>query len=145
MKMMMALRWTSTPTTPMMNRAAVRASDSASTDRFPAAEDHSAGNGDEQHHAEHEHHHDRAGIDEHLHDADELRIKHHVQRGEAEHGVDEPECGRHRALASHERQRRSEGDHSEEIEMEDVKERVVRLHYWPFGSSGSHISQTGCV
>src|SRR5436190_19072276 len=51
MKMMIALRWTSTPTTPMMNRAAVRASDSASTDRSPAAEDHSAGNGDEQQYA----------------------------------------------------------------------------------------------
>ena len=41
--------------------------------------------------------------------------------------------------------RRRESDRAKEIEVKDVKERIVRLDHWPFGSSGSHISQTGCV
>src|SRR5437762_12998244 len=51
MKMMIALRGMRTPITPMMKSAAVRASDSASTDCSPSSEYHGADDGDEQQHA----------------------------------------------------------------------------------------------
>src|SRR3954464_5306322 len=228
MKMMIAFRWTRTPTTPMMKSAAVSASDSASTGGPPPAKYDGAsdrhqqqnarelecqqiileqGLGDgahriqllelllvevarhdellgqlgaedhhdlaqeakpdepggelparpacvgelrwmaeiEQHDHEQEHHHDRACVHEYLHHADELRIQHYVQGGKAEHRVDQPQRRRDGTLARDESDRRSERDDAEKVEVEDVKERVVRLHHCPFGSSGSHISQTGCV
>src|ERR1700680_497293 len=99
----------------------------------------------EEHDHEQEHDHDRAGVDQDLHDADKLRVEHHIKRGETEHRVHEPERRRHRAFSGHKRQRGCERDDSEQIEVENVEERVVRVHYSPFGSSGSHISHTGCV
>src|SRR3712207_7203718 len=42
---------------------------------------------------------------------------------EAEHRADEPERGRHGALAGHERERRGDREHAEEIEVERVEER----------------------
>src|SRR4051812_8322142 len=99
----------------------------------------------EEHDDEQEHHHDRAGVDQHLHYANELRIEHDVQGGEAEHRIDQPQRRGDRALARDESDRRGERDDAEQIEMKDVEERVVRLGHCPFGSSGSHISHTGCV
>ena len=97
----------------------------------------------EKHHYEEEQHHDRAGVDEHLNRADELRIEHHVERGEAEHGVDQPERRRHQTLASHEGDRRSDRDQTEDVEVELEEETV--LHHSPLGSAGSHKVDTGCV
>src|SRR6266566_1079802 len=186
MKMMMALRCTRTPITPMMKSAAVSASDSASTDYPPSTKHNGARDSDEQKYAgklERQQiireerlgnhpdgvellqlllveitwndellrelgandHHDRAGVDQDLHHTDELRIQHHIEGREAEHRVHQPQSSSDRTLARHERDRRRERDDSEQIEVKDVEERVVRLHHSPFGSSGSHISHTGCV
>src|SRR5437868_369873 len=48
MKMMIAFRWMRTPITPMMNSAAVRASDSASTGCPPPRQDHGTSDGNQQ-------------------------------------------------------------------------------------------------
>src|ERR1700693_5659361 len=51
MKMMIAFRWMRTPMTPMMNSAAVSASDSASTGRPPSSQDDRASDRYEEKHA----------------------------------------------------------------------------------------------
>src|SRR4029079_700913 len=56
----------------------------------------------EQHDHEQEHDHDRAGVHQHLDRADELGVEHHVERGQAEHRVHEPERRLHRTLSRHE-------------------------------------------
>src|SRR5688572_6327803 len=100
----------------------------------------------EQHDHEQEHHHDGARVYQHLDGADELRVEHDVERGEAEHRVHQPEGRGHGTLASDEEQRRHHGDDAEQVEMERVEKReVTARHHSPFGSAGSHISQTGCV
>src|SRR5207247_2440240 len=86
------------------------------------------------------------GIHDHLDGADELRIEQHIQCGETEHRVHQPERGRDWTLARDEQQRRHNGDEAKEIEVKCVDKREVALrHHSPFGSAGSHISQTGCV
>src|SRR4029078_1735607 len=108
----------------------------------------------EQHDHKEEHDHDRAGVHQHLPRADEVGVEHAVERARADHRVHEPERRGHRTLPRHEEQRRHHGKQRKEIEVERVEQRqrsvrprqfLRRLHPSPFGSAGSHISQTGCV
>src|SRR5258705_9357106 len=99
----------------------------------------------EQHHYKQKHDHDGTSVDQHLHDPDELGVEHYVKGGEAEHRVHEPERGRNGALPRNEHDRGCESDYPEEIEVKNVEQRIVLIHHSPFGSSGSHISQTGWV
>jgi hypothetical protein len=100
----------------------------------------------EEHDHEQEHHHDRARVDDHLNRGDELRAQHDVQRGEREQRVDEPERRGDRTASGDEQQRAGDRDDAEEVEVKGVPEAVLDdRHHCPFGSSGSHISQTGWV
>src|SRR5262245_27528817 len=49
-----------------------------------------------QHDDEKKKHHDSAGIDEHLNDADEKRVERHKERGKSKEGNDQTECTGHR-------------------------------------------------
>src|SRR5260221_12492251 len=100
----------------------------------------------EQHDDEEKHDHDGAGVHEHLHDADELRVEQHVERRQAEHRVHQPQCCGHGTPPGHETDRGDHGDEAEEIDVKDVEEgQLVVRHYSPFGAAGSHSSHTGCV
>src|SRR5690242_8621110 len=99
----------------------------------------------EQHDDEQEHHHDRAGVHQHLNRADELRVEHDKERGEREHRRHEPHRCRDGTLTRHEQQRRHDGDDAEDVEVEGVEKGQGLLHHSPLGSAGSHISHTGCV
>ena len=50
----------------------------------------------EEHDDEKKKHHDRAGIDEHLNDADEKRVERHKERGKSKEGNNQAERARHR-------------------------------------------------
>src|SRR5687767_3558628 len=228
MKMMIALRRVRTPTTPIVNRTADRARDSASTSIPPSSQNHGSGDCDEeqnageleceqifveqrardradcavllqlgggiarwnlelpghiadrnghelrqkyeanerrdhhrplaprigdlrrmaeieQHDDEEKYDHDRTRVYEHLHHADELCVEQNVDRREREHRIDEPQRSRDGALPRDEGERRSDRHHTEEVEVKSVEEGIMLFHHSPFGSSGSHISQTGCV
>ena len=100
----------------------------------------------EEHNDEQEHDHDRARVHEHLDHTDEVRVHHHVQRGQVEHHRDEPQRRRDGTLPGDKRKRRRDREQPEEVEVNLVEQREVRGHrYSPRGSAGSHISQTWCV
>ena len=50
----------------------------------------------EKHDNEKKKNNDRAGVHQHLNDADEIGVERHEERGEAEERNDETECARHR-------------------------------------------------
>ena len=76
----------------------------------------------EEHNDEQEDHHDGAGVDEHLDDANEVRAHHHVERGQVEHHRHEPERGRDGTLSGDERDRGRDGEQPEDVELNLVKE-----------------------
>ena len=70
-------------------------------------------------------HHDRAGVDQHLDRADELRVEQHVDARRAEHRVHQPERRAHRTLARDERDRRAPPTITAK-RQKNVEERRVR-------------------
>ncbi|MBP2476076.1 hypothetical protein JOF53_004948 [Crossiella equi] len=80
----------------------------------------------DQHQHEQEQHHDRAGVDDDLHHAEERRLLHQVQHAEAEHGEHQPQRGVHRvageehAQATGQRERAEHPEHDLLAQVHDV-------------------------
>src|SRR6185437_4537978 len=99
----------------------------------------------EQHYHEEEDHHYRAGVQEELHRGDELRVQHHVFRGETEHRDDEPHRRCNGTAARHERHCRDDRDYPEQVEMELIEQAEIIHAHSPLGSVESQSVETGCV
>src|SRR6185437_11916402 len=99
----------------------------------------------EQHYHEEEDHHYRAGIQQHLHRGDELRVEHHVFSRKTEHRDDEPHRGGNGTPPRHECHRGHDRDYSEKVEVELVEETEVIHAHSPLGSVASQSVETGCV
>src|SRR5208282_1200691 len=75
--------------------------------------------GIEQHDYEDEQHHDRSGIDNHLHGGDEFRAEQQVQHGERDHDEDERKRAVNRLARQDQRERAQHGQERADEENDE--------------------------
>jgi hypothetical protein len=73
-----------------------------------------------QHQHEQKQHHDRAGVDDDLHEPQERRLLDHVQRTQAQHGLRQPQCRMHRIAGEYHSQPTGQRERAQDPERDGL-------------------------